>query len=111
MAITATAQELFSAVISEATASGVSIWTKIKTAATFYLRGFTQSLADIAASLAAGDISKVRAKEYARNAAVSLFMMIANVTQVVLFEIEKFLKTIFKTLKGLINKGIGISLL
>jgi hypothetical protein len=98
-------------IIGQAIQTGGATWMKIQKAAPLYIRGYAQTLAEIAKGVAKGEISKADAKMYVRNAHLLLVMGIANTAQVVLVQVQTFIDGVLKTLKTSINATLPFPLL
>jgi len=107
----ATATSIASSILTEAAHLGGETWVKISKATKIYTRGYAQSLIDIAAGVAKGEISVADGKIYARNARFLLSQLIANVSQIVLHEVQNFLNKVLGIIKDAINAALGIALL
>jgi hypothetical protein len=83
-----TAAGIGSLITQEAVRRGGSTWNSIQQAAPLYIRGYAQTLVEIAKGVARGEISNAKAKMYVRNAHLLLVMGIANVAQIVLVQVQ-----------------------
>lgn len=98
-------------ILAEAIKVGGATWTKIEKAAPLYVRGYAQSLIDIAEGVAAGEISKADAKMFVANAKLLLIMGIANTSHIILAQVQRFMDGVIKTLKTAINASLPVAIL
>jgi hypothetical protein len=98
-------------IIGEAVKIGGGTWTKIQKAAPLYIRGYAQTLANIAAGVARGEISKKDAAMYVRNARLLLVMGIANTSHIVLVQVQTFIDNVIKAVKASINGMLPVAIL
>lgn len=105
------ASAIANSIIAETIKTAGSAWTGIKQAAPLYIKGYAQTLVDIAKGVARGEITPADAKMYVSNAKLLLAMGIANVTQVVLARIQGLIDNVMKTLKTAINGMLPIAIL
>jgi hypothetical protein len=111
MAGTVKATKLGDEILTSASALGGATWKKIENATRFYVRGFAQSIEEIARGVATGDISQSDAKLYARNALFGFAQMVADVSQIIYYAVETFLNKVIDSVKGLINRSLPVAIL
>ncbi|MGK9165628.1 hypothetical protein KXR53_04990 [Inquilinus limosus] len=104
-------EKIATQILREAAQIGGRTWNEIRKSASFYIRGYAQSLVDIASGVASGDITKKDGVVYTRNAFFMLAQGIANTAQVILFEVQNFLNRVLSILKGAINSALPIAIL
>ena len=95
-------------IISAATKMGGNTWFRIQQSAPLYIRGYAQTLLDIAAGVAKGDISKSDAKMYSQTARLMLVQGIANASHVLYSEVQKFIDSVLGIVKASITKALAI---
>lgn len=100
-----------SQILTETGKIGGQTWPKIQKASGLYVRGYVQSLTDIAGAVAAGDMTKDEGKVYAENAKFLLAMSVANASEITLFQVQSLLNKVLDILKGQINKVLPIAVL
>jgi hypothetical protein len=105
------ASQLAKTILSQAATIGGGTWQKIEKAADIYVRGYAQTLVEIAKAAAAGDITGAEAKQYARNAKILLVMGITNMTQIVLHQVQSFINGVINTVKAQINAALPFAVL
>ena len=98
-------------IIQEAIRRGGNTWIGIQKAAPLYIRGYVQTLANIAAGVARAEITKKDAAMYVRNAHLLLVMGIANTTQIVMVQVQSFIDSVLKAVKPSINGALPIAIL
>ena len=98
-------------IIQEAIRRAGGTWDSIRKAAPLYMRAYAQTLADIAAGVVRGEITKKDAAMYVRNARLLLIMGIANTTQTVLVQVQAFIDSVLKAVKASINGALPIAIL
>ncbi|MDQ2632309.1 MAG: hypothetical protein M3Y78_01070 [Pseudomonadota bacterium] len=98
-------------IIDEAIRRAGIVWENIRKAAPIYIRGFAQTLADVAAGVVKGEITKKDAAMFVRNARLLLIMGIANTTQTVLVQVQAFMDSVLKAVKSSINGALPIAIL
>ena len=98
-------------IIGEAVKIGGGTWTNIQKAAPLYIRGYAQTLANIAAGVARDEISKKDAAMYVRNARLLLVMGIANTSHIVLVQVQTFIDNVIKAVKASINGMLPVAIL
>ena len=107
----ASAASIANTILGEAVKTGGQTWTKIASATKIFVRGYAQTLTDIAKGVAVGDISAAEAKQFAKNATFLLSQSIANMAQIVLHRVQSFINKVLSAVKGVINTALGIPLL
>lgn len=98
-------------IINQAISAGGPIWKKIQKAAPLYIRGYAQTLANIAAGVARSEITKKDAPMYIRNAHLLLVMGIANTSQIVLIQVQTFFDNLIGALRASINGMLPIAII
>jgi hypothetical protein len=98
-------------ILAEATNLGGDTWNKIQKATPLYVKGYVQSLADIAAGVSKGEITKSDAKMFVKNATLMLVMGIANTSHIVLVEVQTFINAVLGILKTAINAALPVPVL
>ena len=98
-------------ILQEAAKIGGQTWSSIENAAPLYVRGYAQSLVDIASGVASGDITKKDGEIYTKNALLILVMGITNVAQVVLHAVQALLDKVISILRAAINAALPIAIL
>jgi hypothetical protein len=98
-------------ILAGAAGKGGKVWVQIEKSTTFHVRAYSTLLVDVAAGVAAGDITKKEGKMLVENGRFLLFMGIANTTHVLLTEVQSFLNSVLSALKGAINARLPIPLL
>lgn len=98
-------------ILAEAAAVGGVTWQKIQTSAPFFVRGYVQVLADVAEGVAKHEISKSDGKMIVQNARILLDQGIANTSQIILSQVQKFINSVISTLKSAINGALPIPVL
>src|SRR5687768_11970440 len=90
-------------ILGEAAQTGGNIWNKTRNGSQVYIKGYAQSLVDIAGAVAAGDMSEEEGKAAAQSASFFFQMMVANASQVTLFEVQTFLNKVIGAVKDTVN--------
>ena len=98
-------------ILAEATKLGGDTWAKIQKSAPLYIKGYAQSLADIATGVLKGEITKKDSKMYAQNATLMLVMGIANTSHIVLVQVQAFFDTVLGILRTAINAALPVPVL
>ena len=98
-------------IVGAAAGKGGSTWAKIQASAPYYIKGYAQTLAEIARGVAKGEISLKAGKLYAANAKMLLTMGIANTAQIVLHAVQTFINDVLRIVKGAVNAALGTTLL
>jgi hypothetical protein len=98
-------------IIAAATKQGGATWTAIQKAAPIYINGYAQNLVDIAAGVAAHEISPEEANMYVQNARLLLVMGIAQTSETVLSAVQSFIDTVVGLVKNSINKALPVAIL
>jgi hypothetical protein len=98
-------------ILAEAAKLGGDTWTKIQKSAPLYIKGYAQSLADIATGVFKGEITKEDSIMYAKNATLMLVMGIANTSHIVLVQVQAFFDTVLSILKTAINAALPVPVL
>ncbi|MCW1992935.1 hypothetical protein ABIE85_008820 [Bradyrhizobium diazoefficiens] len=98
-------------ILDAASQRGGETWDKIKSGAPLYTKAYAQSLADIAEAVASGDMSVADGEAHAQTARLLLIQGFAFSSQVVLYEVQKFIDGVIQTLKDAINSKLPIALL
>lgn len=98
-------------ILQEANNVGGDTWTRIRKSAPLYVRGYAQALADIAEGVKEGGISPDDRQMYVDNAELLLVQGIANTSQIVLVEVQKFIDGVLSLAKGFINSKLPVPIL
>ncbi|MHC4048970.1 hypothetical protein [Bradyrhizobium sp. 25ACV] len=98
-------------ILDAASLRGGETWDKIKSGAPLYTKAYAQSLVDIAEAVASGDMSVTDGEAHAQTARLLLIQGFAFSSQVVLYEVQKFIDSVIQTLKDAINSKLPIALL
>jgi hypothetical protein len=98
-------------IIQEAIRRAGSTWESIKKAAPLFIKGYAQTLADIAAGVVRKDITRKDAAMYLRKARLLLVMGIANTTQIVLVQVQTFMVNVLKAVRTSINGALPVAIL
>ncbi|MCX7306323.1 MAG: hypothetical protein NTV73_18610 [Hyphomicrobiales bacterium] len=98
-------------IAAEAARIGGATWPKIQAAAPLYIRGYLHTLADIAAGVGRGEITRAAARMYVRNAHLLLIMGIANTSQIVMVQVQSLMDSVVRTLRGAINAALPVAIL
>lgn len=98
-------------ILDTAADKGGEAWNKVQKGAPLYVKGYAQSLADIAEAVVSGDMTVEEGKSHAHTAELLLVQGLAFTSQVVLFEIQAFIDGVLATLKGAINAKLPVAIL
>lgn len=98
-------------ILTQAISTGGEIWTRIKTAAPIYVKGYAKVIVDIASGVTKGGITPADGKLFARNALLILIQGITYACQVTYVQVERFINRVIEALKGTVNAALPIPLL
>lgn len=104
-------EKLQEGILGAAIGLGGNVWEKIQKSTPFFLKGYLQSVAEIAKQRAAGFITAADAKMFTKRAQHLLIQGIADTAQIVLIEVQSFINKLIGMVKDMINRALPIAIL
>jgi hypothetical protein len=98
-------------IISQAVEIGGDTWQRIRQSAPFFVEGYAQVVAKTSLGVAKGEIGKADGRMIVQNARLLLAQGIANTSQIILSQVQKFLDGVLAIVKGSINAALPFPIL